>query len=127
MCLSKKFISEIGILSEEYFLYYEELDLVERSKNKFKVACSPESIVYHKEGQSINGVSNLKHNKRSKIADFYGIRNRITFSLKYHPFCVPTVYLWIFLILLNKILKGEIDTALLIINIMLHPFSKYKA
>lgn len=123
MCLSKSFIDEIGMLSEDYFLYFEELDLVERSKGKFITDCAPDSIVYHKEGQSINGNSDKP--RRSSLADFYSIRNRIVFTKKYHPFCLLSVYLWVFLILINKLRKGEYNTALMIIKILFKPYNEF--
>lgn len=55
MLISKEFIEDIGLLSEEYFLYYEELDWVMRAKGKYIQAYATESIVYHKEGATIEG------------------------------------------------------------------------
>lgn len=49
-----EFIKKIGYMNERYFLYYEELDWVERSKNMFNIVREPRSLVYHKEGKSIS-------------------------------------------------------------------------
>lgn len=51
--ISAKKIEIIGPMSEEYFLYFEELDWSLRAKLKgFKLLCCTKSRVYHKQGKS---------------------------------------------------------------------------
>src|SRR5699024_4703877 len=48
MFVSKAFIDSVGLMNEEYFLYYEEMDWAVRGKENYKLGFVPESIVYHK-------------------------------------------------------------------------------
>lgn len=53
MLIKKDLLEKIGGLSEKYFLYYEDIDLCKRVKQKgFNVYFFPESIIYHEVGVS---------------------------------------------------------------------------
>ncbi|MEO1264007.1 MAG: glycosyltransferase family 2 protein [Bacteroidota bacterium] len=72
MMVPRKVISKIGMLPEDFFLYYEELDWCEQMKRAgFEVFVEPNAKVYHKESYSVNKVSALK--------TYYLNRNRILF------------------------------------------------
>jgi GT2 family glycosyltransferase len=88
MLVTRDFLREVGLLSESYFLYCEELDWVTRAQGRFKVAYSPQSIVYHKEGRSITATDGPLN-----LADFYGHRNRLRYTRRFAPFALPTVAL----------------------------------
>ncbi|ALJ01526.1 hypothetical protein DC20_16770 [Rufibacter tibetensis] len=82
--VSRKFLELVGLLSEEYFLYFEELDWAKRGlKAGFRLGYVPESKVYHKEGSSIGSSSTGK--KKSDLADYHGIRSKIIFFRKFYP------------------------------------------
>lgn len=72
MLISKNVISKVGILKEDYFLYFEDTDYCARVlKNGYKILYSPRSVIYHKE--SISTV------KGSFNYVYYFIRNRLYF------------------------------------------------
>lgn len=53
--ITKECLLQVGLLCEEYFLYYEEYDYCMRAKQKnFLVGIASKSIVYHKHGASTN-------------------------------------------------------------------------
>ena len=80
--IHKKVIDKIGLLPEEYFLYYEETDYCFNANNNgFKLDVAIDSIVYHKEGGSTG--ANQNANKKSEFSDLLSIKNRIYFSKKY--------------------------------------------
>ncbi len=82
--VSKKLIQEVGLLSEDYFLYFEELDWAKRGeKAGFRLGYVPTSKVYHKEGKSIGSSSAGK--KKSDLADYHGLRSKIIFFRKFYP------------------------------------------
>lgn len=65
-------LEQIGYMSEDYFLYYEETDWNIRAKNAgWKIIFCPESIVYHKVSSSSGGISNI-----APYVEYYKIRNR---------------------------------------------------
>ena len=86
--ISRRFLSCIGLMSEDYFLYCEELDWAERAKGKFLQGYAPGSIVFHKQGSSAGGKA---LNRRSEpeenfiVSDFYSVRNQIRFTRRYYP------------------------------------------
>lgn len=71
---------KVGLLNENFFLYFEELDYFIRASRFYDKALIPEAIVFHKEGASING-----RERKSKISDYYGLRNRLVFTRMYFP------------------------------------------
>jgi GT2 family glycosyltransferase len=89
MLIKRECLEAVGLLEDSYFLYYEELDLVERARPFFHFGYSVESLVYHKEGATI-GSASIRSN-RSVRSDFYQARNRIVFTRRYHPWFMPSV------------------------------------
>ena len=116
MLVSKAFLKEIGLMNEDYFLYYEEMDWAVRAKGKFELGCALDSVVYHKEGASIGG-SNWNINKKSYAADYYSIRNRIYFTKKYFRTYLPTVYFGLIITIINRIRRRQFDRVPMIFKI----------
>jgi GT2 family glycosyltransferase len=72
MMVSRRVINEVGLMPEDFFLYYEELDWsVQIRKKGFKIYFQPNSLIYHKESMSTGKISPLK--------TYYLTRNRILF------------------------------------------------
>jgi len=118
MLVSKHFIETIGVMGQDYFLYYEDLDWSIRGKKLFKLACSLNSIVYHKEGASTGGNTKGK-NTKSKISDYYSIRNRVLFTKKYFKWYLPTVYLGLIITVINRIRRKQYSRLWIILKIIL--------
>lgn len=56
LLISKKTIENIGFLSEDYFMYCEDLDYsLKLSDKKFKIIFNPKAIIYHKVSLSSGG------------------------------------------------------------------------
>lgn len=104
--VSKSFLEEIGLMCEDYFLYFEELDWAERAKGKFKLSCEPRSVVYHKEGAAI-GANALHNENKSEMADYFYMRNRLLFTLKFYPYYLPTVYLSSIVMIWNRFRRRQ--------------------
>ncbi|MCB0804106.1 MAG: glycosyltransferase family 2 protein, partial [Flavobacteriales bacterium] len=92
--VSKQFIETVGLLSEDYFLYFEEVDWSIRShKNGFETLSCLESEVFHKQGSTTKNRANGKRNLKMMYFQF---KNLILFYRKYFPglffvpFCVIT-------------------------------------
>ncbi len=72
MMVSRKLIDTCGMMDNNYFLYYEELDWCERAKRQgFKIWYEPASVVYHKESISTG--------KESVLKTYFQNRNRLLF------------------------------------------------
>jgi GT2 family glycosyltransferase len=72
MLVSAEFLRVIGLMEEEYFLYFEELDWAVRSGGQFLMGYAPKSIVYHKEGAAI-GTNSTDPAQKSALADYFDI------------------------------------------------------
>jgi len=72
MMVPRKVIDEVGMMPEEYFLYYEEHDWSTKIKKAgYKIFYQPESFVLHKESVSVS--------KNSPMKTYYLNRNRILY------------------------------------------------
>jgi len=78
MLASRGFVENVGLMMEDYFLYFEELDWAVRAVGHYRLGYAPRSVVYHKVG----GSSARKASYRS-AAILY--RNRLKFVARYFP------------------------------------------
>jgi GT2 family glycosyltransferase len=77
-------INKVGLLSEDYFLYYEELDYAQRcAKQGFHMRVCMAAKVWHKHGASIGSSSSVK--RKSAMSAYYATRNTILFTRKFRP------------------------------------------
>lgn len=84
---------ESGLMSEVYFLYYEELDLVRQIGGKAHIAWCPASVVHHQAGKS-TGSSNPNKGRGSRIAHYYGNLSALKYTWLYHRSYFPVVFLF---------------------------------
>lgn len=122
MFFRKQFFMNMQQIPENYFIYYEELEIMHQVKKlNMKFGIALDSFVYHKEGSSTGG----KAKSKSLIADYYGIRNRILFTKKYYKYCLPTVYLGLILAIINRIRRRQFTRILMILKLMFNPYPKF--
>jgi len=88
--VSRTFIEKVGLMAEDYFLYYEDLDWALRGSEHFTLAYAQDSLIFHKAGASI-GSSN-KPVERSLLSDYYLMRNRLRITRKFFPKCILPVH-----------------------------------
>jgi GT2 family glycosyltransferase len=82
MMVSRSFLEQIGLLNEQYFIYFEEIDWATRAKGKFSMASCPRSLGYHKEGGT-TGSTPLAQ-KRSALTELYATRSRQCERMYFH-------------------------------------------
>ena len=116
MLVTRSWIENAGLMSEDYFLYFEELDWIRMAKGKFMIAYAESSVVYHKSGESIGTSSDIKN--RSYVCDYYFTRNRLLFTRKYYPLFTPVVCLVLLSDLFRRILRGQPDRARMIASLL---------
>lgn len=87
MLVSRAFLHEVGLLNEEYFLYFEEPDWALRGKGKFSLAYAPESIVYHKVGASTKLID--KPGISNKSSKFHAMKSHLIFTRNFFPLFIP--------------------------------------
>jgi GT2 family glycosyltransferase len=105
MLVSKDLLNCVGLMREEYFLFFEELDWALRARKMFPLLYASKSIVYHKQGSRSGSTPNpfLK----SGFSDFYLLRNRLRITKYFFPYSLPTIYVSIVLSLLLRIYRGQ--------------------
>jgi hypothetical protein len=118
MLVPKKIVDEVGMMTEVFFLYYEEHDWAERIKRAgYKIYYCGESLVRHKE--SISTV------KESPFQIYYLNRGRLlyarrnTFGINY---LLSQIYLMVIAMpktIFNYLLKGRFDLAKAILKALL--------
>jgi GT2 family glycosyltransferase len=117
--VSDVFVREVGLMGEEYFLYFEELDWAVRARRAgWATRLVPQSLVYHKHGASVKA-SGLHKKEKSRISEFYFARNKLLFTSRYFPYCLPTVYLSFFVTMAKRIKSGQWDRIGMFVRILL--------
>jgi len=116
LLVSREFLENIGLMCEDYFLYFEEADWAIRAKGKYTLAYAPESVVYHKVGGSIGTSSNPL--QKSYNCDYYNIRNRLYFTRRFFPYALPTIYLVLIGTLAVRILFGRWQRVAMILKLL---------
>lgn len=117
MLVTSAFLETVGLMSEEYFLYFEELDWIARAKGRFSLAFADRCLVYHKEGRSAGTSSDPK--QKSLRADYFSIRNRLVFTRKFYPWALPGVYAGICMAFFNRLRRGQLEHAKMIGRLLL--------
>ncbi|MDB5012889.1 MAG: glycosyltransferase family 2 protein, partial [Daejeonella sp.] len=75
MFIRKTAMEKAGLMSENFFLYYEEIDWCEKFKNAgFEIWVDLKAIIYHKESVSVG--------EKSALKEYFMNRNRILFIRK---------------------------------------------
>jgi len=121
MLMSKRYIQKAGLMPEEYFIYFEEIDIATRCKrNNLDISICEEAIVYHKESASIEA----QDQKLGSFSDFYAMRNRLVFTKKFFPYFLPSVYLGLVLSMLLRMKRGDKKGVKNILRILKTPLSK---
>lgn len=113
-----EYLISVGLMAEDYFLYFEEIDWVWRGSARYTLAYAPESIVYHKVGASIGTTANPLG--KSFQCDYYTLRNRLLFSRRHCPSVLPGVYLFLVVELAVRVILGRFDLAKMIWHLLVH-------
>lgn len=106
MLVPKSVVEKVGMMKEDFFLYYEEMDWCERIRRAgFNIYCQRDALMHHKESATVGKLNPLK--------TYYLNRNRIWFMRRNYPFPrnLPFLFFLIFLSipinLLRFALKAE--------------------
>ena len=100
--------NELGLLPENYFLYWEETDWCYHAKQKgFAMIVCPTAICYDKISTSIG---------KSYLADYYYTLNGLTFISKYKKNRLPVVLSASFLRFMKRVVTGQWSRSKGVIN-----------
>jgi len=117
MFVSRPFLLDVGLMSEEYFLYNEENDWSARAKLKdWKVGVAVKSKVYHKQGASTG--NSPKKSKWQITALHYKYRGKIKLYKKYYSLQLPFLYWHLITRSIRYLLKRNFSEAKVIYQAM---------
>lgn len=91
MLVSRAFLRDVGLMGEEYFLFFEELDWAARAAGLYSLAYAPGSIVFHKAGASMETIRKSSEGRRDLVK--MTMKNAVRFTRKFHPWALPTLRL----------------------------------
>ena len=110
LLIDKKVVEKIGLLPEEYFLYYEDTDFCyTASKQGFTLATAVDSVVYHKEGGSTGASNSIS--QKSAFADYHSFKSRKIFQKKHFPNMYGLIYLQLVIYVIHRLLFGKFENA----------------
>ncbi|MGF7037025.1 glycosyltransferase family 2 protein [Mucilaginibacter lappiensis] len=96
MMIRKECVEKAGLMAENFFLYYEEMDWCDRIKKAgYEIWLVSGALIYHKESVSVGKASVLK--------EYFMNRNRILFIRRNAPFHARIIfYLYFFTIVVSR-------------------------
>lgn len=121
LAVNRQFLDRVGLMAEEYFLYFEELDWVERAR---RFGISPPVLIYssvicHKEGGSI-GTKGANSSAHSLTAEYYLSSSYVRFYLRHHTLLIPVPLLRLALKALRSAIQGDIGRSRAILKGVFH-------
>lgn len=119
MLLPRRFLEEVGLMDEDYFLYYEEIDWFTRAGDRFPPCIAPEAHLYHREGSAI-GSPGWKR-RATAFADFHLYRSRFLFMRKHHLSRLPLCFFAAMLESGKCLLRGQVSNVRAVFMAMTRP------
>lgn len=84
LLISKEVVTRVGLLDDNYFVYWEDADWSERIKrNGFILTYSMKSVVYHKKSQSSSFY----------VSSYYSTLNCFRFYRRYYTSLLPLIFI----------------------------------
>lgn len=103
--LTHQCVKEVGVLSEEYFLYNEDTDYGFRVRQKgFTIVVALDAIIYHQSGATTGNSETGR--ERTEMADLLSINNRKILARKFFK-QMRWIYLGIFYSALLRFFRGQ--------------------
>jgi N-acetylglucosaminyl-diphospho-decaprenol L-rhamnosyltransferase len=106
--VTRRFIDDVGLMTEDYFLYMEELDWGRR-RGRHKIGFARDAVVRHVCGTSIGSTEDRK--ARSPLSAYLMSRNSILFSRRWAGWRWPLHSVVGLLYVIRYVLHGSPETA----------------
>jgi GT2 family glycosyltransferase len=120
LLVTAEYLERVGMMEDSYFLYYEEMDWVERGRRQgYRPVVALGSRLRHKEGASTGSTGGVRH--KSILSEHYGVVNRLRITRRFWPWHLPTVWLSLWLVAGDRLLHREFRRAALVLRLMFSP------
>ncbi len=103
MVASRLFLSRVGPMQEDYFLFYEEVDWAQR-RGELPLLLCKDAAVYHHGGTAIGSGSTTR--RATGFANYFNYRNRMRFVWRFRPYAIPVAYAYSLLKIVKLLLLG---------------------
>lgn len=101
MMISRKFLEEVGLFDEEFFLYREEQDIAIRASNKFDLAYAAQARVTH-----FGGISTGYETGKFRFSSFLILlKSHFRLIIKHNPCALPTAFGYLVFCGINNLIK----------------------
>jgi GT2 family glycosyltransferase len=102
--VGKDFFSDVGLLDETYFLYFEEVSTAARARKQgYSSVYAIKSKVYHKGAHTVSAMKSGR--------DYFFHRSKAIFMMREYPNYFPMLVYKTFEKMLNNVLKGRFKEA----------------
>ena len=105
---TRAFIEKCGLMTEDYFLYCEELDWCFKAGQE-NIRYAHDCVVMHKHGTTIG--SNVDHKKVSDLSVYLSERNKLLFSKRFYPERYPLIVLITLAFVVRMAIRGGMKQA----------------
>lgn len=109
LAVSRDFLTRVGLMAEDYFLYFEEIDWATRNRrlgeDGFDIGFAHGATIFHKAGRSIGSTSS--HSARSPFSDYWMNRARLRYVWRHHRLLWPWHWLLGWGIILRRLLRRQ--------------------
>ncbi|MBC5782796.1 glycosyltransferase family 2 protein [Ramlibacter sp. USB13] len=120
LLVSAAYLDRVGPMEDGYFLYYEEIDWVERGRRHgLRPVIALRSRLRHKEGASTGSQGGVRN--KSLLSEHHGVVNRLRVTRKFWPQYLPIVWASLFAVAGDRVLHGEFSRAALVLRLMFSP------
>ena len=105
LLIRSEVIEDIGVMHEEYFLYWEDIDWNARAaKHGWKILYVPQSKVWHKVSSSIGD--------KPLLQAYYNVRNRLLFMSRHQPLKVFATLVQTAVVAVGYMIKGDKNSSI---------------
>lgn len=120
MYVDAEYLDRVGPMDPGYFLYCEEMDWAERGRRQgYRPIVALDSRLRHKEGASTGSRGGVRN--KSLLSERYGVVNRLRITRKFWPYYLPLVWSSLLVVILDRLLHGEMRRAALVLRLMFQP------
>lgn len=120
MYVTTDYLDKVGLMDPDYFLYCEEMDWAERGREKgYPPIVALNSRLRHKEGASTGSRGGVRN--KSLLSERYGVVSRLRITRKFWPHLLPVVWCSLAVVVLDRVVHGEMARARLVLRLMFSP------
>jgi GT2 family glycosyltransferase len=117
LLIPRELLERVGLLNDDYFLYYEEIDWFTRAGASVRRCVAADARVYHREGGSI-GSPSWRESTPSQTADLHIFRSKHLFMRRFHPQNLVPCYLSTAIEAAKRVARGQFRNALVVLSVL---------